>query len=79
MNTLTLIGLILIVLGAVGLIYGGITYTSKKDVVDMGALKIQVDQKEQIPLSPIFGAAAVAVGVVLVIVGRRWTPRGRAV
>jgi hypothetical protein len=77
MNTLTLIGMILIVLGAVGLIYGGITYTSKKDVVDIGALKIQVDQKEHIPLSPIFGA--VAVGVVLVIVGRRWTPRGRTV
>jgi uncharacterized membrane protein YidH (DUF202 family) len=77
MNTLTLIGMILIVLGAVGLIYGGINYTSKKDVVDIGALKIQVDQKEHIPLSPIFGA--VAVGVVLVIVGRRWTPRGRTV
>ena len=76
MNTLTLIGIILIVLGAIGLIYGGITYTSKKNVVDIGDLKIQVDQKEHIPLSPIFGAAAVAVGVVLVIVGRRWTPRG---
>jgi hypothetical protein len=76
MNTLTLIGIILIVLGAVGLIYGGITYISKKDVVDIGALKIQVDQKEHIPMPPIVGAAAVAVGVVLVIVGRRWTPRG---
>ena len=76
MNTLTLIGIILIVLGAVVLIYGGITYTSKKNVVDIGDLKIQVDQKEHIPLSPLFGAAAVAVGVVLVIVGRRWTPRG---
>ena len=76
MNTLTLIGIILIVLGVVGLIYGGITYISKKDVVDIGTLKIQVDQREHIPLSPIFGAAAVAVGVVLVIVGRRWTPRG---
>jgi len=74
MNTLTLIGIVLIVLGAVVLIYGGITYTSKKDVVDFGALKIQVDQKEHLPLSPIFGAAA--VGVVLVIVGRKWTHRG---
>jgi uncharacterized membrane protein YidH (DUF202 family) len=76
MNTLTLIGIILIVLGAVGLIYGGVTYISKKDVVDMGALKIQVDQKEQIPMPPIVGAAAVAVGVVLVVVGRRWKLRG---
>jgi hypothetical protein len=79
MNTLTLIGIILIVLGAVGLIYGGITYTSRKDVVDIGALKIQVDQKKNIPLSPIFGAAAVAVGGVLAMVGRRRTPRGSAV
>jgi hypothetical protein len=76
MNTLTLIGIILIVLGAVGLIYGGVTYISKKDVVDIGALKIQVDQKEHIPMPPIVGAAAVAVGVVLVIVGRKWTLRG---
>jgi len=71
MNTMTLIGIILIVLGAVGLIYGGINYTSSKNVVDIGALKIQVDQKESIPLPPILGAAAVAVGVALVIVGRR--------
>lgn len=79
MNTLTLIGIILIVLGAVGLIYGGINYTSNKNVVDLGAVQIQVDKKESIPLPPILGAAAVAVGVVLVIVGRRWTPRGRTV
>ena len=74
MKSITLIGIILIVLGAIGLIYEGITYTSKKDAVDIGALKIQVDQKEHLPLSPIFGAAA--VGVVLVIVGRKWTHRG---
>jgi hypothetical protein len=79
MNTLTLIGIILIVLGTIGLIYGGITYTSRKDVVDIGDLKIQVDQKENIPLSPIFGAAAVAVGVVLVLVGLRRPDRGGVV
>lgn len=79
MNTLTLIGIILIVLGAVGLIYGGITYTSSKNVVDMGSMHLQVDQKKKIPLSPIAGAAAVVVGVVLVIVGRRRPDRGGAV
>ena len=79
MNTLTLIGIILIMLGTIGLIYGGITYTSRKDVVDIGDLKIQVDQKEHIPLSPIFGGAAVAVGVVLVLVGLRRPDRGGVV
>jgi hypothetical protein len=79
MNIMTITGVILIVLGVVGLIYGGITYTSSKNVVDMGSMQIQVDQKKQIPLSPIAGAAAVAVGVVLLLVGRRRGAGGSAV
>jgi hypothetical protein len=71
MNTMNIIGIVLIALGVVGLIYGGITYTSSKDVVDLGAVKLQVDQKKEIPLSPFFGAGAVAVGVILMLVGRR--------
>jgi hypothetical protein len=76
MNTMTIIGIVLIVLGVVGLIYGGITYTSSKDVVDLGAVKLQVDQKKEIPLSPIAGAGAVAVGVILLLVGRRRNASG---
>ena len=76
MKTMTLIGIILIVLGVVGLIYGGITYTSSKNVVEVGSMRVQVDEKRQIPLSPIAGAVAVAAGVVLIVVGRRQT-RGR--
>ncbi len=78
MNITTIIGIILIVLGVVGLIYGGITYTSSKNVVDMGSVHLQVDQKKEIPLSPIAGAGAVAVGVILMIVGRRKTASGSA-
>jgi hypothetical protein len=74
MNITTIIGITLIVLGVVGLVYGGITYTSSKNVVDVGSMHVQVDQKQQIPLSPVFGAAAVAVGVVLIILGRRRQP-----
>jgi hypothetical protein len=76
MNIMNIIGIILIVLGVVGLIYGGITYTSTKNVVDLGAVKLQVDDKETIPLPPIFGAAAVAVGVILMLVGRRRNASG---
>ena len=71
MNIMTIIGIVLIVLGVVGLIYGGITYTSSKDVVDMGPMHVQVDQKHEIPLSPIAGAVAVAAGAILLFVGRR--------
>lgn len=68
---MAIIGVVLIVLGAVGLIYGGITYTSSKDVVDIGSVHLQVDQKKQIPLSPIAGAAALTAGIVMLVVGRR--------
>jgi hypothetical protein len=63
-NITNIVGIILIVLGVVGLIYGGITYTSSKDVVDLGAVKLQVDQKKENPLSPFYCAGAVAVGVI---------------
>ena len=78
MKTITVIGIILIVLGVAGLIYGGITYTSSKNVVEVGSMRVQVDEERQIPLSPIAGAAAVAAGVILIIVGRRQPGRGRA-
>ena len=78
MNVMTIVGIMLIVLGVVGLIYGGITYTFSKNVVDMGPMHVQVDEKRQIPLSPIAGAAAVAVGVILILVGRRRHASGSA-
>jgi hypothetical protein len=71
MNTLFIIGVILLVLGTVGIVYGGITYTAHEDVMDVGDLHMQVDHSRQIPVSPIGGAAAVAVGVALMLVGRR--------
>jgi hypothetical protein len=76
MNIMNIIGIILIVLGVVGLIYGGITYTSTKNVVDLGSVQLKVDQKKEIPLSPIAGAGAVAIGVILLLVGRRRNASG---
>jgi hypothetical protein len=71
MKIITIVGIILIVLGAIGLIYGGITYTSSKDVVDLGAVHLEVDQQKHIPFSPIFGGIALGLGIILVVVGRR--------
>ncbi len=79
MKSFVILGIALIVLGAVGLIYGGINYTSKKSVVDLGSVELQVDQKKHIPMPPILGGVAVAVGVALVFMGRRGAARGRTV
>lgn len=79
MKLIAIIGMVLIVLGAVGLIYGGITYTSKKNIVDLGSIEVHVDEKKEISLPPIFGGVAVAAGIVLLFVGRRGMFRGRTV
>ena len=71
MKAATLIGVALIVLGALALAYQGITYTTREKVVDLGPVKITADKENSIPLPPIIGVLAVAGGVVLVIVGAR--------
>ena len=71
MKAVTLIGVALIVLGALALAYQGITYTTREEVVDLGPVKITADKENSIPLPPIIGVLAVAGGVVLVIVGAR--------
>lgn len=78
MKTMSVIGIILIALGLVGLIYGGITYTSSKNVIDMGSLHVRVDDKDTIPFPPIAGAVAVVTGVILIVVGQRRSGRANA-
>jgi uncharacterized membrane protein HdeD (DUF308 family) len=71
MKPLTVIGVILIVVGIVALAYQGITYTSSEKVVDLGPLKVEAKREKTIPLPPVAGAAALVVGVVLVVVSVR--------
>jgi hypothetical protein len=66
-----LIGVVLIVLGVVALALGGIQYTKREKVLDIGPIQATTETKKTIPLSPIFGIAAVAGGIALVVVGSR--------
>jgi hypothetical protein len=59
------VGLLLIILGAIALIWGGITYTKREEIVDIGPIEIEAEEKERIPLPPILGAVALVGGIVL--------------
>jgi hypothetical protein len=67
------VGLLLIVLGAIALIWGGITYTKREEIVDVGPIEIEADTKERIPLPPILGAIALVGGIVLIASSGRRT------
>jgi hypothetical protein len=72
MKPKVIIGIVLIVLGVVGLIYQGITYTTREKVVDLpGIIQITADKQKTIPIPAIVGGLALAGGVALVVVGSR--------
>jgi uncharacterized membrane protein YidH (DUF202 family) len=66
-----LIGVLLIVFGVVALAVGGIRYTTREKVLDIGPVQATTEKDHLIPLSPIAGVAAIAGGIALVVVGSR--------
>ena len=66
-----LIGVLLIVFGVVALAVGGIGYTKREKVVDLGPIQATTEKHKTLPLSAIVGVAAVAGGIVLVVAGSR--------
>jgi hypothetical protein len=71
MRAVVVVGVILIVLGALALAYQGITYTTSERVVDLGPLKVEASRQRTIPLPPVLGGLAIAIGLALVLVGAR--------
>ncbi len=64
-------GTLLIVFGIVALVFGGISWTDRDTVVDLGPIEAQTEERETIPLSPIVGIASVVGGIALLVVGSR--------
>ena len=71
MNSTTILGVALIMLGVVAFAYQGITYTTREKVIDLGPLQATIDTKQTIPLTPVVGGLALVGGMVLLIVGGR--------
>jgi len=64
-------GLVLIVIGAIALIWGGITYTTRDKVVDVGPLHASVEKEHHVPLSPVAGAVLLVGGIALLAAGKK--------
>ena len=70
-STVTIVGILLIILGIVGLAYHGITYTKREQVAQLGDLKVTADTEKSINFPPYLGCISLVAGVILVFVGRR--------
>ena len=71
MKAMSWVGILLIVLGALVLVYQGINYTRQKKVLDVGSVHLTTETHERLSLSPILGGLALAGGVVLLVVGAK--------
>jgi hypothetical protein len=71
MKAITVTGILLVVLGALALVYQGFNYTRERNVVDVGPIHATVDTQEHVPLPPIVGGLALVAGAALLVIGAK--------
>ena len=71
MNASKLVGLVLIVGGALALAFGGFSYTKDSSAVKIGPIELSVKEKESVNVPLWAGVAAVVVGGLLLALGKK--------
>lgn len=65
------VGILLLVVGLIGVAYGGISWTRQRTVVDAGPIQLKTDKRESLPIPPIVGVVCLVAGVALLMTGKR--------
>ena len=65
------LGILLIVIGAIMTIFTGFNIITQEEVVDVGPLEINKEEKTPIYWSPVTGAILLVAGVVIVATSRK--------
>ena len=71
MNPIKLVAIVLIVLGALGLAYGGFSYTKDTTVLKVGPLEVSAREKETVNIPLWAGIAAIVAGGMILVAGGR--------
>ncbi|MCX2483898.1 hypothetical protein [Pedobacter sp. MR2016-24] len=65
------IGLLLIVIGAVLLIWTGFTYTKKEKIIDAGPIEISADREKSVNWSPYAGGIVLLAGIIILVTSKK--------
>ena len=68
MSPVKIVGIVLIVLGAVGLVSGGFSFTKETHQAKIGPLELSVQEKENVNIPTWLGLVGIALGVVCLVV-----------
>jgi hypothetical protein len=71
MNAGKVVGVVLIVLGLLGLLYGGFSYTKDTHDVKLGPIELSVKEKQSVNVPVWAGVGAIVVGAALLAFGGR--------
>jgi uncharacterized membrane protein len=71
MNALKILGIVLIVGGILGLVYGGFSYTKETHEAKIGPITLSVTDKEQVNIPMWVGIGAVVVGGLILVFGSK--------
>ena len=65
------LGIVLVVIGLVGILWGGFTYTTREKVVDIGPIEATAETEKKVPVPPIAGAVLLVAGVWMIAAGKK--------
>lgn len=65
------LGILLIVIGGIMTLFTGFNIVTKEEVVDVGPLEINKEEKTPVYWSPVTGAILLVAGVVIVATSRK--------
>lgn len=71
MTAARIAGVVLIVMGLGGLLWGGFSWTRERTIVDVGPFEARAEERETIPVPPIVGGIALVTGIVLLVLPAR--------
>jgi hypothetical protein len=71
MKPISWVAILLIVVGALALVYQGINYNREKNVLDVGSVHLTAETHERIAIPPIVGGLALAGGLALLVMGAK--------
>lgn len=62
MNPVKVIGIVLILAGTLGLVYGGVSYTRDRQAAKIGPIEFSMSQKETVAIPTWLSVGAIVVG-----------------
>lgn len=65
------IGMLMIVIGAIMLIWTGFTYTKKEKIIDAGPIQVSADKQESVNWPPYLGGILLIGGIVILVSAKK--------